>query len=857
MKHCFIFFRLFTATSFFLLMFVGIASSQNQTMRGVIKGEVLDAQGLVLPGAIVTIVSDNESSSTSTATDRQGHFAQYDLVPGVYNVRVTLVGFSVFRSSPLELRLGESINLNVTLQLAQVAEQVTVIPAREARRTDYPSPSNVVSSEQLESLITPTVEDVINYQPSAVVRKRFIGDSNGTLGLRGANMFQTARSLVYADGVPLHNPLRTRWNGAPRWSLVAPEEIESAEIIYGPFSAEYSGNSMGGVVKLNTRLPETAELRVSGNLFSQGYSANGRTDRYNGNRLSTSYGNRLGRFQFHVLHNRLNNLSQPQAYARDDSLVVSNSQEGVSGVSKGVTETGDSAITYGDDGPQQVRSDLFKAKARYQHAAQWSQTWIAAYEDRDWKGGRFANNYIRDDAGQTIWGDGNNRTKDAAYSNNAFNVRNDLFGINDRLRRSLFGSWELDGELANNWQLEAVASAFNILNDYSVESNFNPADPLDDGSGGITKFGDSGWQTFDLKLNDPDFVHSDLSFVTGVSSSRQKIILDQYSSTDYRNRLESKRNGSAGGKTSLTGLFAQLGWRIYNDIELTVGGRQEFWSSRGGYVLRRGTSTNHPERDRNTFSPKFSAGWEPVERLRFQYSSAKASRFPLPEELYDNEVRTYGTVLGDARLEPEEGVHHNIGFQRGLSDGHVEVNYFRDDVDNTIFTQFQFVEGVGVYSFLPIDRVVTDGIEIVFDQRRLLDSRFDMQLSTTLLNSRIVEHAEKSVWIGNQFPRMPKFRMTVFGIYNLTSAWQASIGLRHAGNQFGDLDNGDVINNVFGSMDAFSFFETKLSYLLPTGGRFAFGVSNMTNDIAFVHHPWPQRTFFTEFSLDVISDVIR
>src|SRR5690606_2145916 len=80
-----------------------------------------------------------------------------------------------------------------------------------------------------------TAEDLVKYEPSLVVRRRFIGDANGTLGMRGANMFQTSRSMVFADGVPLHYLLQSRWDGAPRWSLIAASEVERVDILYGPF----------------------------------------------------------------------------------------------------------------------------------------------------------------------------------------------------------------------------------------------------------------------------------------------------------------------------------------------------------------------------------------------------------------------------------------------------------------------------------------------------------------------------------------------------------------------------------------------------------------------------------------------
>ena len=133
-----------------------------------------------------------------------------------------LSGFTDFLSEAIVLTPGQTLTLNIRLPPAGASEQVTVKPRVSERRTDYASPANFITATQIASLNMPTSEDILNYQPSVVVRRRYIGDPNGTLGTRGANMFQTARAPVYADGVPLNNPLQTRWDGAPRWSLVAP-----------------------------------------------------------------------------------------------------------------------------------------------------------------------------------------------------------------------------------------------------------------------------------------------------------------------------------------------------------------------------------------------------------------------------------------------------------------------------------------------------------------------------------------------------------------------------------------------------------------------------------------------------------
>lgn len=128
-----------------------------------------------------------------------------------------------------------------------------------------------VTRAQVEQQNAQTTEEVLKYMPSLQIRQRYVGDPNGVLGIRGADMFSTARSMVYADGLPLHNFLQASFNGAPRWSLVGPNEIDSVDVVYGPFSAEYSGNSIGGVANIRTRMPHKQEFYFEGSLFIQPY----------------------------------------------------------------------------------------------------------------------------------------------------------------------------------------------------------------------------------------------------------------------------------------------------------------------------------------------------------------------------------------------------------------------------------------------------------------------------------------------------------------------------------------------------------------------------------------------------------
>ena len=176
------------------------------------------------------------------------------------------------------------------------------------------APTSSVTTEQIETMNIINTEDAISMQPSLVVRKRFIGDPNGVIGIRGSNMFQGHRSMVFSDGLPLHYHLQTRYSGAPRWSLVSPNEIEKIDVIYGPFSAEYSGNAMGGVVNIHTKVPTKREITLAGSMFIQDYNELRTDDQYRGENAFMSFADRIGNLGIYASFNHLDNDGQPQSY---------------------------------------------------------------------------------------------------------------------------------------------------------------------------------------------------------------------------------------------------------------------------------------------------------------------------------------------------------------------------------------------------------------------------------------------------------------------------------------------------------------------------------------------------------------
>ena len=124
-------------------------------------------------------------------------------------------------------------------------ELIIAAPKAELRDTfnDFmpvPTSKFKVDRQEIDTINTISIEDTVRYAPNVEVRRRFFGDNNGVISMRGNGNFQTARQMVFVDGFPLHSLLRTRFNGAPQWNFVAPDETDHVNITYGPFSPKHS-----------------------------------------------------------------------------------------------------------------------------------------------------------------------------------------------------------------------------------------------------------------------------------------------------------------------------------------------------------------------------------------------------------------------------------------------------------------------------------------------------------------------------------------------------------------------------------------------------------------------------------------
>ena len=135
-----------------LVGFLGAFTTAGAQNVASLFGRVTDPGGAVLPGVQVTAVHQATGSERATQTDARGSYSLPRLTVGVYTVTAQIQGFRTETQEGFTLQVGQGLALNFALELAPVAESVTVTaetPLVEVRQSEI---ATNISDVQIENL---------------------------------------------------------------------------------------------------------------------------------------------------------------------------------------------------------------------------------------------------------------------------------------------------------------------------------------------------------------------------------------------------------------------------------------------------------------------------------------------------------------------------------------------------------------------------------------------------------------------------------------------------------------------------------------------------------------------------------
>src|SRR5688572_2712690 len=123
-----------------------------QVGGGALAGNVVDQAGASIPGASLTMTAVGTNLSRSAVSDRDGGYVVAGLAPGLYRLKVELNGFRPLTREGIRLATGETVRLDVQLEVGAMSEAVTVRADAPLLRSETSGLGHVVDNRKIVEL---------------------------------------------------------------------------------------------------------------------------------------------------------------------------------------------------------------------------------------------------------------------------------------------------------------------------------------------------------------------------------------------------------------------------------------------------------------------------------------------------------------------------------------------------------------------------------------------------------------------------------------------------------------------------------------------------------------------------------
>ncbi|HZV19466.1 MAG TPA: TonB-dependent receptor [Sphingobium sp.] len=719
----------------------------------------------------------------------------------------------------------------------EVADAILVIGQRVAPFTVAPRGLAVsLGQEQFDAINAANVEDLMKYAPNFYVRKRFAGDDNAVVALRGANTIQSARTIVLVDGFLVSNFLGNRWDYPPKWNVVGPSEVRQFDIVYGPYSARYGGNSMGGVISVSTQPPEGTSVQATAQTMLQPYRDYGVDESFTGSSVeaSASWKQADGPWRLRAGARHFENVGQPMSF----TLLTPTTGTGTP-VTGAYEDERLATPVFGAASPVHVAQDQARLRLGYEGAGGWTVEalgflWLTRQTLTD------PRSFLSDANGQPV------TQGKVSFAGRTWNATGLSFST---LRRTEYlAGLKLAGPVAG-WALSANLSQYGIPQQDS-RSSTSYATGAANGAGTRTVQHDPGWWTGDVTLERTLGAHR---LAAGLNANRYQTAQETFNTANWRSAADPLFNSATYGKTSLWALWAEDAMTLGDGVTLTAGLRYDRWRAfAGGIAALSGgarVDARYPARHGNSVSPKLSLQATLPGAIEAQLSLGTATRFPTVGELFQGRFDTIAGAIDpdsfDPDLRPEKSRDANLILARAFGRVRATASIFWQDIDDAIFSfsglnQF----GTVVTSYKNIDRVRQIGVELILEARDILPG-LDVDGNLAWTDAQTLRNAANPAAEGAQFPRIPRWRSNGNIRYRLADPVKLSLGWRFASRPNSDLF-GLVRGDAYGFQSEYLFVDTRASFALNRAVELGIGVDNLLNDRAYVSHPLPQRTFVAD-----------
>jgi len=232
-----------------LVLFALPAGAQSASTTGAIEGTVTDDSGGVLPGVSVALRNTATNYETTVTTGPNGRFRGLLLPLGPYRISASLSGFAKVVREGINVSVGQSVNVAITMSLAAKVEEILVTAENPVVETTRPEGATRIDALALKEIPNNgrNFLEFTKLTPGVSIVQGPDGDELTVNGQKGI------QNNVSVDGADFNNPFFGEQRGGQRPAFTFNlDAVQEVVVVADGANAEY-GRSSSGFVNVVTK----------------------------------------------------------------------------------------------------------------------------------------------------------------------------------------------------------------------------------------------------------------------------------------------------------------------------------------------------------------------------------------------------------------------------------------------------------------------------------------------------------------------------------------------------------------------------------------------------------------------------
>jgi len=234
-----------------------VAPSAAQENRATIVGTVTDPQGGVIPNAAIKATNIETNAATTTTSNESGLYTLPFLPVGKYQITVTAAGLKTSRRDNIELRVGDRIQLDFSMEVGAVTETVNVTSQAPLLETATASRGQVIDQEKVRDLpllgrnpfLLAVLASGVHIQPTqgSISFRPFDNGGMDNISINGGRPFSNEFLI---DGAP--NTGTERGTIGSLAFVPSPDSVQEFRVQSNTYDAQF-GRTGGGTINVSLK----------------------------------------------------------------------------------------------------------------------------------------------------------------------------------------------------------------------------------------------------------------------------------------------------------------------------------------------------------------------------------------------------------------------------------------------------------------------------------------------------------------------------------------------------------------------------------------------------------------------------